>query len=654
MAEKVISVKINVDDKSLDQLEGDLQGIGIELKKIEETSSGLSLEQKLSAADGAIKVMAGSLQSVVGALGILGVESEAFGEFEKRAVSVIAFSMGIKDLSEGVGKLAVAYKEAGGAAKIFGKVSKQALISTGIGAFVVALGLAVAYWDEITEFIQGGNRELKAANRLVDAQRKLLDQNRVVLERRKTLIELEKGSLVDINAELKKNLETDLQLAESKLINLNTQLLIEQSKAREASTTRKILTAFKNLGDIQATSIELAKLNAGISANSEKVQEKILEITEQIFNLKKGIKILDNEAENTAAEIAKKEEDRLKAYQDILGKYVTGLEDLKADSNQKILDLEKKRAKEEIDNLKLTDEEKKKAYEAFEAYFKEKQEQLTKITKEEAQKRLNIEVRNLLDAQTNLQQLKIDNIADDRTRLTEQRDFELGVIDQELADKKAALETQLGDNAEFNAAIQAQIDTADEVALEKKKRVNAQFLSEDEYLRAEQQMNIDTLNAYRVDSYATAAGAISDLISFALEGSKEAQILGIVIEKAAAIAKIIAGTAVANTAALVLPPILREKTIAANMLAQKVNIGATVAAGGIAIATIKNPTEGGGGNTAPSSGPGSIGAPVSNNEAINAPRFEPQERSIRTYVLSGDVTSSQEADAKINRRRSLS
>lgn len=80
MAEKIITLKFNVEDQSLKDLEKELGAIGGEIQKITTNSTGLNLEQKIQAADGAIKLMAGSLQSVVGALGILGVESEKFGE----------------------------------------------------------------------------------------------------------------------------------------------------------------------------------------------------------------------------------------------------------------------------------------------------------------------------------------------------------------------------------------------------------------------------------------------------------------------------------------------------------------------------------------------------------------------------------------------
>lgn len=175
MAQKTYKINIDVESKTLGQLEDELAQINEELKEVDRNSQaftdlaqkaqvltseiektnneieGLKLEDKLMAADGAAKVFGGSLASVVGTLGVLGVESEAFGEFEKKAASAIAVGLGVKDVAEGFGNLSIVMKKSGVAAKLFGSTTSKALIATGIGAFVVALGTVIAYWDDITK-----------------------------------------------------------------------------------------------------------------------------------------------------------------------------------------------------------------------------------------------------------------------------------------------------------------------------------------------------------------------------------------------------------------------------------------------------------------------------------------------------------------------
>ena len=76
-----------------------------ELEGVQKAVKGLTFEDKVRGIDGAVKVLGGSLQTAVGALGALGIESEALGKFEEKAASVIALGIGLKDLSEGFQQL---------------------------------------------------------------------------------------------------------------------------------------------------------------------------------------------------------------------------------------------------------------------------------------------------------------------------------------------------------------------------------------------------------------------------------------------------------------------------------------------------------------------------------------------------------------------
>jgi len=86
--EEIKDVGVNSDAfklaaKNIQVLERELEAVNNEIE-------GLKFEDKLMAADGAAKFFAGSLSAAVGTLGVLGVESEVFGEFEEKAASAIA------------------------------------------------------------------------------------------------------------------------------------------------------------------------------------------------------------------------------------------------------------------------------------------------------------------------------------------------------------------------------------------------------------------------------------------------------------------------------------------------------------------------------------------------------------------------------------
>jgi len=208
--QKTYKINIDVESKTLGQLEDDLSKINDELKDVDRNSEafknlskqaqvlnqeiektnnqieGFTLDKKLEAADGAAKIFAGSLSAAVGTLGALGVESEVFGEFEEKAASAIAVGLGIKDVSEGFGQFTKVMKSSGIAAKLFGSTTKKALIATGVGAFIVALGTVVAYWDDITKAVKRFANNVPFVGKAIEAVKdtfdSLFDAARPVLE----------------------------------------------------------------------------------------------------------------------------------------------------------------------------------------------------------------------------------------------------------------------------------------------------------------------------------------------------------------------------------------------------------------------------------------------------------------------------------------
>jgi hypothetical protein len=179
MAKEVVNIDIQIESKSVGELEEELSQINEELKqvkigsqafkdlsadsqkltadleKVNKEIEGFTLDKKIETSQAAVLGLAGGLEATVGTLGLLGVESEVFGKFEEKAISALTAARGFIDLSEGFGKLAKNISFATIKSKIFGITTKQALIATGIGIFAVALGSIIAYWDDI---IKGVNK----------------------------------------------------------------------------------------------------------------------------------------------------------------------------------------------------------------------------------------------------------------------------------------------------------------------------------------------------------------------------------------------------------------------------------------------------------------------------------------------------------------
>ena len=210
MAKEVVNIDIQVQTKSVGELESELSKINEELKQVKIGSQafkdlsadsqqltaqlekvnpeieGFTMDKKIETAQGAVLGLAGGLEATVGTLGLLGVESEAFGKFEEKAISALTAARGFIDLSDGFGKLAKNISFATIKSKIFGITTKQALIATGIGIFAVALGSIIAYWDDI---IKGVNKAAEKfpllgiiITKIEDGFNSLIESMRPVLE----------------------------------------------------------------------------------------------------------------------------------------------------------------------------------------------------------------------------------------------------------------------------------------------------------------------------------------------------------------------------------------------------------------------------------------------------------------------------------------
>jgi len=265
MANTTVNVDIQVQSKTLGQLEDQLTEINDELRKVEVGSEafktltkesqeltreldkvnkeieGFTFDQKIQAADGAVKLFAGSLSSVVGTLGVLGVESEAFGEFEKKAASAIAVGIGFKDISEGIQQLGPALAKGGTAFLKFAKTTRGALIATGVGAFVVAITAVAMNWEKVTAAVTKFGQAVPFVGKAIDAIKgafdSLFEAARPILEFLGILpdeAERAQMKLVEVSEENVKNLEREIAIATAsgeeakKLFDLKKQLIEEE------------------------------------------------------------------------------------------------------------------------------------------------------------------------------------------------------------------------------------------------------------------------------------------------------------------------------------------------------------------------------------------------------------------------------------------
>jgi len=253
-------------------LSKEVQGATKKLAALNKEVEGINLDDKLDAADGAIKTLAGSTQALVGGFGLLGIESEKLAFLEGKAADAISFGMGLKDLSEGFGKLAKSTAVANAAQKAYNAVQiafNAIMAMNPLGILIVSLtaagALIFAFRDKILDFIKnalgpfsgiidkivGGFRSLGEAIGLVETQEeklaKQMKENRAqAIKDLEKQIELEKARGNDTKKMEEDLFNLKLQHEEDKdkksdLVHQNELARINnETKAREDAFARRI------------------------------------------------------------------------------------------------------------------------------------------------------------------------------------------------------------------------------------------------------------------------------------------------------------------------------------------------------------------------------------------------------------------------------
>jgi hypothetical protein len=245
------------------------------------------------------------------------------------------------------------------------KTLRTAIISTGIGALVVALGLIVAYWDEIKEFISGTNKELQKQENLLNTQIEVQRTQLGLLKQQKQLEELRTGSNEKTTEEYKKQLIVLRELQVKALENLQTQLKLEESKNKEVTLWEK--TKIFAEGIVNPTSVASNLIKA-----QNKDSEKSLEIQEKLNKAKSELGNIDIELAQIESNENRKRQDRIKKSQDQAEKDKQDkikAEKEKADAIERIrqglIDTEDERRKEELRKIQADYEEQIKLAEQY-------------------------------------------------------------------------------------------------------------------------------------------------------------------------------------------------------------------------------------------------------------------------------------------------
>ena len=649
MATKTYSLNIDVNTSSVRELEQELAQINDQLKDVDRNSQafddlakaaqkvtgeldkannkikGFTAEDKIRAADGAIKTFGGSLQTVVGTLGAFGVESEIFGKFEERAASVIAVGMGLKDLSEGLGQVSEAYKKSGIAAKLFGNTAKSALIATGIGAFIVALGTIVAYWDDIKGAVSGVSSETedllesqKAGVQAAEDQLAAVSASENILKLQgkseKEIIQLKMAQTKEVISQLEAQLLTQKEIKRAQVEAAERNRTIAQGIIAFLTAPVTIL-----LGAVDALTYGLQQV--GLLEEATNLAEGF---TGGIANLIFDPEEVASEGDKAIAETEKKL-NQLKNQQAGFQLSINKIDE----------DAAKDRAAKAEERAKKEEEERQKKLEEEKKYAEDKANLQKEIREAEANTEAEIRAKELEDLALHYdslieqaKQFGIDTTELERSKLEALQQLK-SEFDQQDLDRQKAIDDQL--------------------LKEKEDATNREIQLEHLKSQAKQQF---------VDALAQLAGTETK-IGRALLAFKQAIALQETLQdikritfkgtQAVGEAVVDAASNVSSSAKIGFPQNL-------------ITIAAAIAQGVTLVGAVKSAVSKtkGGSAAAGGSAPSVASAqrtPVTSlpqgPTGVEAPQSIGIQPTVRAYVVSGDVRSTQEADAKLNTRRTL-
>ena len=269
-----------------------------------------ALEDPVKAAEQWVKFgegIAGGFAAAQGAAAIFGIESENLEKRIVQAQGAVSVAMGARMLAESqlltmmgktrVGTLALTAAQQAqtfvtSASTVATKAFRAALVSTGIGAIAVALGVLVANWSSLVNWVKQSVARLLELSPVLSKAAEIMGRAVEVGQRfAKSL-----GLVKDRSDEAKKSQEelTEAQIAGRKAMEEDTKRNIERMK-REAEEARKLAEAREKarqeaLGEAMDVSREmdalftqmLNRMDAGIGGFSS-MPEEVQAVTDALI-----------------------------------------------------------------------------------------------------------------------------------------------------------------------------------------------------------------------------------------------------------------------------------------------------------------------------------------------------------------------------------
>lgn len=159
--------------------------------------------------------VANGFQAAQGAMALFGAESEDVQKQLAKVQGAIAFAQGI----DGILAMSNSLKAMGAEALNAFKSIRTGLLATGIGAFVVALGTIIAYWDDIKEAVNGVSKEQEDLNKKTKTNLQTAQEQIEAVDKQENILKLQGKSEKDILKIRMDKIKAAIKLAEADLAN---------------------------------------------------------------------------------------------------------------------------------------------------------------------------------------------------------------------------------------------------------------------------------------------------------------------------------------------------------------------------------------------------------------------------------------------------
>ena len=332
---------VEIEDKSLEELNKEIKALDASIKQLKVNSQewvvqneklGKLKTQYNQAKDAAVQLqnvvkkttvtmsdqiravaktgagLVGTFTTISGSLKLIGINSEAFDEMTAKATTLMSIMGGLNQVAEtfsstnlkGLKGIGSGFKTLVTTVKGASTAMKAALISTGIGALVVAVGLLIANWDKLKNLLDrtGKQRakiaeeESKSAKAWVNTEKELYD-----VAQREFDLQKEKAKYNKNNTKLAK---AELQLANQRLNISKASLaeaeaeveLLNTQSAKKLKISEDEFQAQKDIADAKVEGLKIEiELNKLLVAEN-KLRNDIVVTTD---DLNESIRIQENE-----------------------------------------------------------------------------------------------------------------------------------------------------------------------------------------------------------------------------------------------------------------------------------------------------------------------------------------------------------------------